>query len=62
MPLSRIFNVPNLCFNVIWENKMLAKNSEFTVLHKGKVNLQLILSRHSTTGPGHSIYKTMRTV
>ena len=31
MPKSRIFNVANMPFNAIRENKILAKTSEFTV-------------------------------
>ena len=31
MPLSRIFNVENMSFNAIRENKFNAKISEFTV-------------------------------
>ena len=33
MPLSRIFNVANVSFNAIRENKILAKISELTVEH-----------------------------
>ena len=32
MPLLRIFNVANMSFKAICENKILAKFSEFTVL------------------------------
>ena len=31
MPNPRIFNVPNMSYNAIRENKVLAKNSESTV-------------------------------
>ena len=34
MHLSRIFNVENMSFNAIRENKILAKISEFTVYNK----------------------------
>ena len=34
MPLARIFNVKHMSFNVIRENKILAKVSEFTVYLK----------------------------
>ena len=30
-PMSRIFNVANMCFSAIQENKILTKISEFTV-------------------------------
>ena len=33
MSLSRIFNVANSSFDAFRENKVLAKISEFTVLH-----------------------------
>ena len=32
MPLSRIFNVTNMCFIAIREHEILAKISEFTVV------------------------------
>ena len=31
MPKLRIFNVANMSFNALRENKIIAKNSEFTV-------------------------------
>ena len=33
MPLSQIFNVANMSFNAICENKILLKNSKFTVYY-----------------------------
>ena len=32
MPLSRIFDIANMCFNVIRENKILAKISDLQYL------------------------------
>ena len=42
MPWSGIFNVSNMSFSAICENKILAKNSEFTVIGPAHVILVLI--------------------
>ena len=42
MPLSQIFNVANMSFNAIRENKVLMKTSEFTVFHMRKVTLYIL--------------------
>ena len=39
MPLSRIFNVENMSFNAVRENKILTKITEFTVTNDWDFNL-----------------------
>ena len=44
MPLSRIFNIENMSFNALRENKILEKISEFTVSHHSTHTLTLLLN------------------
>ena len=48
MPKSQIFNIANMSFNAIRENKMLAKISEFTVPFIKKKPFSLIEQSYHT--------------
>ena len=45
MPLSLNFNVANMSFNAIRENKIIAKISGFTVIFSTYVQYKLVLSQ-----------------
>ena len=48
MLLSRIFNVANMCFNAIHDNKILAKILEFTVWSYDKILFKYFSSPNLT--------------
>ena len=55
MPLSLNFNVANMSFNAIRENKIIAKISGFTVIFSTYVQYKLVLSQLSPIFPARNL-------